>query len=114
MSGPNQSDRQASVRTYSGTSLNYEGDWLALFNLLGVADGDYNGRMIGFINQTLASTYPDLNGAQYAFAANSNAGSWNELGTFTLSGILTNAFTLENTSGFLMLEDGTSYLLQEA
>jgi hypothetical protein len=79
----NQGDRQASVRAASGTALTYEGDWHALFSLRSIPAGDFDGRLLQYINQKLTSSYTELNGAMAAFALANGAKSWNELGTFT-------------------------------
>lgn len=81
--GTNQGDRQAAVRALTGTVYNYEGDWHALFDLVGIASGDFNGRMLAWLNQTMAASYPDLPGAQAAFALSQGADTWNGLGTFS-------------------------------
>lgn len=80
--GTNQGDRQAAVRALTGTAYNYEGDWHALFDQSGIRAGDFNGRLLAWLNQTMAANYPDLPGAQAAFAASRGARSWNELGAF--------------------------------
>lgn len=81
----NQGDRQASVRAVTGTSYTYEGDWHALFDQTGIAAGDFNGRLLAWINQRLGSTFSNLPSAQAGFAINQGAKSWGELGTFTAS-----------------------------
>jgi len=79
----NQGLKQASIRAVTGTAWDYNGDWHALFNLYGVADGDTNGRMLAWINAALGTSYTELNGAQAAYAISQGARSWGELGTFT-------------------------------
>ena len=81
--GQNQSDQQASIRAVTGTAWTYEGDWHALFDQAGIASGDYNGRLLAWINQSMGASYAELNGAMSAFAASQSAPSWNEMGTFT-------------------------------
>lgn len=79
----NQSLRQASVRAVTGTTYDYNGDWSALFDDAGLADGDWNGRLIGWINQQIGSDYADVNGAMQAFAEHEGVFDWDSLGTFT-------------------------------
>ena len=81
-----QGDRQASVRASTGTALDYNGDWHALFDAAGIAAGDFNGRMLAWINSGLGTTYPDLNGAKAAYAASQGADTWDSMGTFTPGG----------------------------
>lgn len=81
----NQSLKQASVRTVTGTSLTYEGDWHALFDLLGLPSGDYNGRLLQYINVKLGTTYTNLPSAMMAFALANGASNWDGLGSFDAS-----------------------------
>ena len=112
----NQSDRQATVRASTGTALSYEGDWHALFTAASIPAGDFNGRLLQWINAQLGSSYTELNGAMQAFAiANSTTGaqSWQALGAFTIGGAITNGILLEDAVSFLLLEDNSSTLLME-
>ncbi len=81
-----QSLRQASVRTVTGTTGTYEEDWHALFTSLAIADGDFNGRMLQYINTYLTTSYTEINGAMAALAANQSVDSFQALGTFTANG----------------------------
>lgn len=80
---PNQGDRQASARGVSGKSLDYNGDMLALFDTRGVAAGDFNGRMLAYINAKLGATYTDISSAKTALAVANGSSTWDGLGTFT-------------------------------
>lgn len=101
----NQSDRQASARTISGTALTYEGDFHAVFDAAGVAAGPFNGRMIAWINSVLGTSYTDINGAQAAFAVNQGVADWNSLGAFSVGP----APTLLGEDGATLLgEDGAT------
>lgn len=53
----NQGLRQQSVRTSTGTAFTYEGDWHALFDAAAIPAGDYNGRLLAWLNTKLA---PDV------------------------------------------------------
>lgn len=79
----NQGLRQASVRGVTGTTLDYNGDWLAIFDADGIAAGDFNGRMIAWLQAKLVSTDTEINGLMQAYAESKGADSWNGLGTFT-------------------------------
>lgn len=81
----NQGDRQASVRAVTGTAYSYEGDFHALFDAASIPAGQFNGRMLAWINAKLGTSYTDLNGAMNALAVNQGAKSWNEMGAFTAS-----------------------------
>lgn len=78
----NQSDRQESVRASTGTALNYEGDWNALFDDAGIPVGAFNGRMLAWINDQLSSSYTELNGAMAAYAQDQGFDNWDSMGTF--------------------------------
>lgn len=84
-----QGDRQATVRAITGTAYTYEGDWHALFTLDGIAAGDFDGRLLAWINGQLSTAYTELNGAMYAFAiakTTTGALNWSELGAFSHGG----------------------------
>lgn len=108
MTDTNQGLRQASVRAVTGTTYDYNSDWSALFTAAGIAAGDWNGRMIGWINSQLGTAYTDVNSAMQAYAEAQGVGSWNELGTFTATDL--NFLLLENGDNFL-LESGTGMIL---
>jgi hypothetical protein len=82
----NQGDRQASVRASTGTTWTYEGDWHALFTQGGIAAGDFDGRMLAWINSQLGTSYTEINGAMHAYAVSQGVADWNSLGTFSLAG----------------------------
>lgn len=75
----NQGDRQADARSSTGTSLTYEGDTLAYFDSQSVPAGDYNGRLLAWINQTLGTSYTEINGAKTALANNVSIPTWDGL-----------------------------------
>jgi hypothetical protein len=75
----NQSDRQADSRSFTSTSLTYEGDSLAYFDSQSVAAGDYNGRLLAWINQALGTSYTEINGAKTALANAGSAPTWDGL-----------------------------------
>ena len=102
----NAADRHASVRAITGTNGDYAGDWHALFNLQGIPDGEFSGRMIAWINAKLGTSYTGINAAMYAFAASKGAASWGEMGIFALYRRLLKA---DGTS-FLLLANGLSRL----
>lgn len=78
----NQSKRQASVRAVTGTESTYEGDWHALFDLNSIDAGDFNGRLLAWLNLKMGTTHDNLPDAQADFAIQNSVSSWNELGDF--------------------------------
>jgi hypothetical protein len=85
MSAPqtNQGARQASVESATGTTLTYNGDWMALFTKLGIPDGDFDGRMLAWINLSMSASYTNLPQAQQAYATSQGFYNWSSMGTFT-------------------------------
>lgn len=78
----NQGLRQDSVRAVTGTALDYNGDWMALFDQASIPAGDFNGRLLQWINKKLSTSYVDIDSAMQAFAVNQGAPDWDSLGTF--------------------------------
>lgn len=81
-----QALRQASVRAVTGTTLDYNGDFFSLFILKGVTQGDFNGRMLAWLNGRAGATVSDnLPGAMAAFAIANSATNFSAVGTFDAS-----------------------------
>lgn len=78
----NQGRRQASIRAITGTALDYNGDFMALFDLAGIPAGDFNSRFLAWINLKLASAYDNLPSAMQALAAANSAYNFNSMSTF--------------------------------
>ena len=75
----NQSKRQAAVRALSGSSLDHNGDWHALFDEDGIAPGTFNERMLIWLNVQLDASHAGLPEAQAAYAEALGASSWSAL-----------------------------------
>ena len=103
----NQEKRQQSVRASTGTAYSYEGDWMALFGAAGITSGVFNERMLAWINAQLSSAYTNVNDAMRAFAVSQGVTTWNELGTFTIGGILDRA-------GSYILDRSGAYIITRA
>lgn len=117
MSGNAQGDRQASIRATTGTTNDIDGDWMALFDLASIPQGDYNGRLLAWINQNLTASYTDLNGAMQALALANGACNFSSMGTFdTGSGPppVSTLVELEDSSGTIELEDGSGSIQLES
>lgn len=74
--------RQASVRAVTGSAETYEGDWHRLFDLAGIAEGTFNGRLLAWINLRLSAAYTEVNSAMQALADEFGAFNFSSLGTF--------------------------------
>ena len=75
--------RQASVREVTGTAFDYNGDFMALFASDGITAGDFNGKLLQYINLKLSSSYDNLPGAMAAFATANSATNFSAVGTFS-------------------------------
>lgn len=83
----NQGLRQESVRAVTATALNYEGDWLALFEQLLSAEQagitNFNGRLKDYCERVVGFRFGTVDEAMNAFAlAVGNTRTFNELGAF--------------------------------
>lgn len=79
----NQEAKQASVRATTGTQLDYNSDWHALFDLSGIGPFGWNGRLLAWLNLKMGTTYADLSSAMAAFAIANGAKDWDSLGSFS-------------------------------
>ena len=111
-----QSDRQAAVRAYTGTALTYEGDWLALFDQLGISpDGGFNGRLLAWINYALGANYTEINGAMAAYAVTAGATNWSSMGTVPQGApIPANFAFIRTVPGTQMLNPNFTYAVAPA
>lgn len=79
----NQEARQAAVRGVTSTTGTHNEDWLALFTARSAPTGEYNERMLNYINTKLSTSYTNINDAMQALAANQSADNFSSMGTFT-------------------------------
>ena len=101
--------RQASARAAAGTALTYDGDWHALFDQAGIAPGPFNGRMLAWCNAQLGANFTEINGAMTAFAVSQGSPDWDQMGAFTIGGVVSSDLLLE-TGSYLLLQDGATHL----
>lgn len=81
----NQGAVQASLRASTGKALDYNGDWHAVFDDASIPAGDFNGRMLAWINARLSSSHTNLPAAQQAFAEDQGFNNWSSMGTITVT-----------------------------
>lgn len=81
----NQSGIHAAVRTQHSQRFGYGEDWSALFDQDSIPQGDWNGRMINWINFKLGSNYTSLVAAQQAFAENQGFNNWASMNTIVFA-----------------------------
>lgn len=80
-----QSLRQASIRAVTSTALDYNGDWSARFDAASIPAGDWNGRLLAWLNAKMGSSHASLPAAQAAFAAAQSTAPFSSIGTFNAS-----------------------------
>ncbi len=82
----NQGLLQQSIRDYTATALDLNGDWMALFANDGITTGTFNERMLAWINSMLGASYTSLPAAQQAFAVEQGYSNWSTMAAIVLSG----------------------------
>lgn len=97
--------RQASVRALTGTALDYNGDWMALFDQSAIPHGGFEGRLLAWLNERLGGAHTEINGAMAAFALQQGSPSWSAMGGFS-AGPLEGAGPLTESGGALETEGG--------
>ena len=82
----NQEARQASIRGVTSTTGTHNEDWLALFTTRSAPAGEYNERMLSYINTLLSTSHTNINEAMAGFAKSNgitgNGSLFSSLGTF--------------------------------
>ena len=74
--------QQASIEAVTGFSDTWNDDWEHLWDLDGIPDNNFDGRMLDWINKELHTAYTNLPGAQVAFANSLGQSMWTSVGTF--------------------------------
>jgi hypothetical protein len=110
----NQSDVQAEIRAITGTALDYTGDWSALFDAAGITAGAWNGRLLAWINAQLGTSYPDLPGAQNAFAVSRGFTNWSAMGAISVGGTTDVVLIAGGLSGILLAGGASGYMKKAA
>ena len=79
----NQEARQTSIRAVTSTTGSVNEDWIALFTARSAPAGQFNERMLAYINTQLSTSHTNINDAMQALAANQSADNFSSMGTFT-------------------------------
>jgi hypothetical protein len=79
----NQEARQTSTRAVTSTTGSVNEDWIALFTTRSAPAGQFNERMLAYINTLLSTSHTNINDAMQALAANQSADNFSSMGTFT-------------------------------
>lgn len=82
-----QGDRQATVRAATGTALDYNGDWHALFDQASIPAGPFDGRLLAWLGVQLSQTFTNINDAMQAYAESQSATNWDSMGAFTIGNV---------------------------
>jgi len=71
----------------SGTleRFDYNGAWMYRAAVVGVSQGDFNGRLLAWINLRYGQNYTDLPGAMAYMASVNGATNFSSMGTFVLT-----------------------------
>lgn len=77
----NQEGQHAAIRASTGTSRSYNEDWHAVFDGDGVAAGNFDSRMLAWINLNLGTSYTNVNAARAAYAISQGFVSWSSMST---------------------------------
>jgi hypothetical protein len=82
----NTSGVQQACREYAEVTVGDPvANWHAVFDADEIDPGDFNGRMLAWINFKLGTTYPDLAGAQHAFAVDQGFNNWASMNDVTFA-----------------------------
>ena len=77
----NQGELQGSIRLITGTTNDYNGDWHALFDFYSITAGEFNGRLVAWLQSALNSTETNLDGLKQLYADSLNVYNWNSVTT---------------------------------
>jgi|TARA_Y100000310_G_scaffold267942_1_gene280304 hypothetical protein len=78
-----QEARQISIRAVTSTAGSVNEDWIALFTARSAPAGEYNERMLSYINTLLSTSHTNISDAMQALAADQGADNFSSMGTFT-------------------------------
>lgn len=81
----NSGARQAAVRAITGTTYDYNGDWMALFDLYDIPRYDFNGRFLRWLQITTGSDSTDINDLKQIYAELLGFYNWNSINTLAPS-----------------------------
>lgn len=87
----NNSAFQAAIRGQSASTLNWEGDFHALFDDAAIAAGSFNGRLLAYINLVLGSSHTNLPAAQQAYAEDQGFYNWSSIGEASIAAAPSNS-----------------------
>ena len=79
----NQEARQTSIRAVTSTTGSVNEDWIALFTARSAEAGQFNERMLAYINTLLSTSHTNINDAMQALAADQSADNFSSMGAFT-------------------------------
>ena len=80
-----QGVRQGVLRSGTSERFDHNGDWIYRAQVLGITTGDFNGRLLAWINFRYGQTYDNLPGAMAYMASVNGATNFSSMGTFVLT-----------------------------
>ena len=81
----NQEGVHIAIRTQHAQRKGYGSDWSALFDQDAIPQGDWNGRLINWINFKLTTTYTEYSEATNAFAISQGFQNWGAMNTIVFA-----------------------------
>lgn len=81
----NQSGIHAALRTQIAQRYSYGEDWSALFDQDGIPQGDWNGRLLNWINFKLGASHQNYPAALQAFAESQGFRNWASMNTIVFA-----------------------------
>ena len=80
-----QGVREGVLEAASVARLGYNGAWMDRFITAGITTGDFNGRLLAWINLRYVQTFDNLPGAMAYMAAQNGATNFSSMGTFSVT-----------------------------
>lgn len=109
----NQEGRHEGARAISGTALDYNGDFIAMFEAHGITTGTFNERFLLWLNYQLGASYTSLPQAMQEYAVAIGFSNWDAVNTITHLQGSPSYFLLEDGASYFLMEDGTSKYLRQ-
>jgi len=85
----NQSDKHAELLTIlSATGLTYEQAWHTYWDELGIAAGNFNERMLAWINSAMTASFTDVSRAMQEYAEDQGFYDWDSMNDMGLPALV--------------------------
>lgn len=104
----NQESKQSAIRGITGTTLDYNGDWMALFTYESIGAGEFNGRFIAWLQTATSSASTDINDLKQLYASQNGFNNWEAVNTISALGAPNYLVT---DSGDIITTDSGDYII---